>query len=424
MSQAIAIVDCNNFYASCERIFQPRLQNLPIVVLSNNDGCAVARSDEAKALGIKMGQPFFEFKHLVKRYGIQVFSSNYALYGDMSARMGMILEQFSDDIEIYSIDEAFLNFTGFQHLGLTDYGHHIRKKIKQQIGLPVSVGIGPTKTLAKLANHYAKKNKNQTRGVLDLCSTEAQDEFLPQLDIEKVWGIGRRWAAKLRAHGIETVQDLKTANLAWIRKNFNVILLRTVYELNGEPCFAFELEAPPKKEIVCSRSFGALQTDWLAIRSSVAHHVANASAKLRKQKSLCAGIYVFIRTNPFRKQDAQYGKGAYQPLSQPSSDTSVLMQHAMRALKQIYKEGYQYKKAGVMLYDLSPQNMQQLSLLETNLKSSPALMETLDLINLRYGKQALHYGLEKSANGWQMLRGALTPAYTTKWSDIPIVKAN
>jgi len=423
MPQTIAIVDCNNFYVSCERVFQPRIEKLPVVILSNNDGCAVARSDEAKAIGIKMGQPYFQFKHLEKKYNIQVFSSNYALYGDMSARMAVILEQFSDNIEIYSIDEAFLNLTEFKHLSLAEYGKEICDTIKQQIGLPVSVGISTTKTLAKLANYYVKKNKQSSKGVFDLTSENTQNWLLPQIGIENIWGIGSRWAAKLKAYDIETAQDLKQANKTWVRKQFSVVMLRTVCELNNEACFDFEQEPAPKKEIVCSRSFGTLQTEWQSIRAAVSHHAANAAAKLRKQNSVCAGVYVCIRTNPFSKLDSQYGNGSYQKLLQATDDTSVILKYAMNGLKQVYKQGYRYKKAGIMLYDISSNKMQQLSLFEPNLKQNPELMKALDTINARYGKGALQYGSEITGKGWQMANSNLTPSYTTKWSDIPIVKA-
>jgi len=423
MTKTIAIVDCNNFYVSCERVFQPKLERLPVVILSNNDGCAVARSDEAKALGIKMGQPHFQFKHLEKKHNIQVFSSNYALYGDMSTRMAAILEQFSDNIEVYSIDEAFLDLTVFKQCHLTDYGKEICETVKQYVGLPVSVGISTTKTLAKIANYHVKKNKQKTQSVFDLTSEKTQDWLLPQISIDKIWGVGSRWAAKLKAHDIETAQDLKQANKAWIRKHFSVVMLRTVCELNNEACFGFEEEPAPKKQIVCSRSFGTLQTEWQSIRAAVAHHATNAAAKLRKQSSICSGVYVYIRTNPFSSKDSQYGNGSYQKLLQSTDDTSVILKYAINGLKQIYKQGYRYKKAGIMLYDLSSNKMQQLSLLEPNLKQNPKLMKALDAINARYGKGALQYASEKAGQGWQMANSNLTPSYTTKWSDIPIVKA-
>tara|TARA_R110002110_G_scaffold415856_3_gene658493 strand:+ start:72660 stop:73943 length:1284 start_codon:yes stop_codon:yes gene_type:complete len=423
VSQTIAIVDCNNFYVSCERVFQPKLEGQPVVVLSNNDGCAVARSDEAKKIGIKMGQPYFQFKHLEKKHGIHVFSSNYALYGDMSARMAVILEQFSDTIEIYSIDEAFVNLTKYKNLDLNEYGQDLRQTIRQQIGLPVSVGISTTKTLAKLANYYVKKNKLATSGVFDLTTKKTQNWLLPKISIENIWGVGSRSTEKLKVYDIKTAHDLKLANPAWIRKKFSVIMLRTVYELNNEACFDFEHEPAPKKEIVCSRSFGTLQTEWQALRSAISHHTANAAAKLRKQDSMCMGIYVSIRTNPFRNHDTQYGKGSYQVLPQPTDETSVLLKYAVEGLKHVYKQGYRYKKAGIMLYDIRDNKMQQLSLLEPNLQSDPKLMKALDLINLRYGKGTLQYGCEKTAAGWKMSSSNLSPSYTTKWSDLPIVKA-
>lgn len=421
---AIALVDCNNFYVSCERVFQPKLEGQPVVVLSNNDGCVVARSDEVKALGVEMGQPVFEIKKLIYKHRIKVFSSNYALYGDLSARLSCILEGLGEEVEVYSIDEAFLHLDKILPQQLEPYASQIKHKINQYIGLPVSIGIGPTKTLAKIANHYAKKNKALTSGVFELTSPESQDWLLPQIDISKIWGIGPRWSKKLRKYGIHTAQDLKQANRTWIRSTFNVVMLKTVWELNGLPCFDLELNAQKKKEIVCSRSFGKLQQDFDSLRSAIAHHMTAASTKLRKQNSLCRGLYVFIRTNPFRTQDKQYRNGCYITLPQATDDTNVFLRYATFALKKIFKPGFLYKKAGVMLYDICDNDHFQLSLMGTPWKERPALMQTFDDINKRFGKGTVVYGTEGMRHQWKMNRTRLSSRYTTAWSNLPIVKAN
>lgn len=423
MLPTIALVDCNNFYVSCERLFQPMLDNKPTVVLSNNDGCVVARSDEVKVLGIKMGQPLFEIKHLIKRHHINVFSSNYSLYGDMSSRLCHILENFSEEVEIYSIDEAFMHLYPMHRCAPIDYALHIKHKIFQYIGLPVSIGLGTTKTLAKIANHYAKKHKALTNGIFDLSEPDVQDWVLPQIDVGDIWGIGGRWSKKLKVQDIHTAQDLKQANQAWIRKTFNIVMLKTVLELNNIPSMDLALETAKKKEIVCSRSFGALQYTFESLRSAIAHHTASAAVKLRKQRSLCRGIYVFIRTNPFRSQDKQYANGCYIPLTQASDDTGTLIQHAILGLMQIFKPGFHYKKAGVMLYDMCDNNAYQLSLFQPAIKDNPERMKALDAINARFGKGTLVYGTEGFVHQWRMNRSLLSPSYTTCWKDLPIVKA-
>lgn len=423
MPSIIALVDCNNFYVSCERLFQPKLDSEPVIVLSNNDGCVVARSDEVKALGVKMGQPVFEIKSLIARHRIKVFSSNYALYGDLSTRLSHILTELGENLEVYSIDEAFLQIKEIAVEQLTSYAHSIRNKINQYIGIPVSIGIGPTKTLAKLANHYAKKNKTSTQGVFDITAPHMQDWLLPQIDVSDIWGIGSNWSRQLRRFGIHTAYDLKHADIRWIRKQFNVIMQKTVWELNGEACFPLEQQAPKKKEILCSRSFGELQYAYESLRSAIAHHTSAAATKLRKQNTLCTSLYVFIRTNPFRTQDRQYSQGCAIYLPQATDDTSILLRYTTQALKQIFKPGFRYKKAGVMLQALCDNDHFQLSLMAPNWRDNRALMHALDRINQRYGKGTLVYGAEGCSDNWKMRRAQLSSRYTTAWSNLPIVKA-
>jgi DNA polymerase V len=417
MNETIALVDCNNFFVSCERLFQPRLANKPVIVLSNNDGCVVARSDEVKALGVKMGQPAFEIKELIKRHGIQVFSSNFALYSDLSNRFSRILETFSDRVENYSIDEAFLPLQPHD-------ASMVRNTIYQYIGLPVSIGFAKTKTLAKLANDYAKKNKLLTQGIFDLTSPETQDEILPKMEVGDIWGIGAQWAKKLKAFNIHTAQDLKMADPTWIKRAFNVILLKTVMELNNVPCSDLVVETSKKKTILCSRSFGESQTQYESVRSALAHHVSSAAFKLRQQHSLCQGVQVFIRTSPFRTQDRQYANEAYVNLPQPTDDTGILLQHAEKGLKQIFKPGYQYKKAGAMLYDLYDNQAYQLSLFQSSSSGSTKLMKALDKINAKFGRGTLVYGTEGFETPWKRARAKLSPRFTTHWQELPIVKAN
>lgn len=424
MQPSIALVDCNNFYVSCERLFAPQLQNVPVIVLSNNDGCVVARSDEAKALGIKMAQPVFEIKQQIKQHGITVFSSNYNLYGDLSSRFNRILETASDTVEIYSIDEAFLHLYQNEESQRADYALHLKNNIYQYIGLPVSIGIAQTKTLAKIANDYAKKNKINTNGIFDLSSVEAQNWLLPQIAIGDIWGIGRRWSEKLKKHGIHTAQDLKQANQVWVRKTFSIVMQKTVLELNGVPCLRVEQDLSPNKQIICSRSFGELQTEEKNVRSAVAHHASSAAVKLRKQQLLCRGVHVFIRTNSFRSQDKQYSNGCYIALPQATDDTGVIIHYAVMGLKQIFKNGFRYKKVGIMLYELCDKQSFQLSLLEPPTKDNVALMIALDKINKRFGKGTLVYGTEGTQPLWGMNRKLLSPCYTTQWRDLPIVKAH
>ena len=423
----IALVDVNNCYVSCERVFDPSLEGKPVVVLSNNDGCVVARSAEVKALGVPMGEPWFKLKHLAKKHGIIAYSSNYALYADMSNRFMSVLSSFTPNLEIYSIDECFLDLSGFSQ-NLTDYAQEIRRKVKQWVGLPVSVGIGSTKTLAKFANHVAKK-RPEWRGVCDLStlSPALQDRLFSEIEAGEVWGVGRRLKASLNEMGIASVLDLKVADPARIRKRFSVVLERTVSELNGIPCLELEETAANKQQIMSSRSFGQPVKTLAELSESVTLYTARAAEKLRHQGSVAGGIQVYIRTNPFKEDDPQYSQGVTVPLIEPTDDTMRLTRAALSGLKQTFKPGYAYAKAGIMLVELSKRGQQPVDLFTdldaVNRRSK--LMRTMDAINSRYGRNTLGPGISGivQRRAWSMKRGSKSPAYTTDWNELPVARA-
>ena len=423
----IALVDVNNCYVSCERVFNPALEGRPVVVLSNNDGCVVARSAEVKALGIPMGEPWFKLKNLAKRHGIVAFSSNYALYADMSNLFMSILSTFTPNLEIYSIDECFLDLSGFS-MDLTGYAQEIRQRVKQWVGLPVCIGIAPTKTLSKMANHVAKK-RPEWNGVCDLTalSPALRDQIFSEIDVSEVWGVGRKLKDGLAAMGIRTVLDLKNANPARIRKHFSVVLERTVAELNGVPCIELEEVAANKQQIMSSRSFGQPVTSHLDLSESVTLYVSRAAEKLRHQGSVAGGIQVYIRTNPFKPREPQYSQGITLPLADATDDTLKLTRAALAGLKKIYKPGYAYAKAGIMLVDLARRGQQPIDLFTDleEIERRSRLMNTMDEINRRYGKNTLGPGIcgISTRRAWSMKRGNKTPAYTTDWNELPIVRA-
>ncbi|MDH0055763.1 translesion error-prone DNA polymerase V subunit UmuC [Pantoea ananatis] len=418
-----ALVDVNSFYASCETVFRPDLRGKPVVVLSNNDGCVIARSAEAKALQIPMGAPYFKLKNDFRRHNVQVFSSNYALYADMSNRVMTTLEDMAPAVEIYSIDEAFMCLDGMQSLtSLDDLGRKVRARIKKETHLTVGVGIAQTKTLAKLANHAAKK-WSKTGGVLDLSNIDRQKKLLALVPVEDVWGVGRRISKKLNAMGITTAKDLAEQSTYIIRKHFNVVLERTVRELRGEPCLELEEFAPTKQQIVCSRSFGSRITEYMDMRQAVCAFAERAAEKLRKERQYCKQIAVFVRTSPHAEGEVFYGNQANGKLLTPSNDTRDIIRVAMDALDQIWLDGHRYMKAGVMLGDFFSQGVSQLNLFDEYRPqpNSEALMRIVDGLN-QSGKANLFFagqGIEKS---WAMKREMLSPAYTTKFSDLPVVK--
>ncbi|MBU3710357.1 MAG: Y-family DNA polymerase [Limnohabitans sp.] len=418
--QALALVDCNNFYVSCERIFRPDLARVPMVVLSNNDGCVVSRSNEAKALGVKMGQPWFECQSLAKAHGILALSSNYALYADMSNRVMRILGEFSPHQEVYSIDESFVDLTGAPNLRALSYA--MRERVRMWTGMPVCVGIGPTKTLAKLANHVAKKHP-RSQGVFNYNAlNDAQKTaLLKRIPVSEVWGVGRKLTQRLLAHGVETVWDLREAHIPSLRAEFGVVMEKTQRELQETPCIELEEVPADKQNIIASRSFGSMVTELPVLKDALSTFVANACAKLRAQNSQAAVIQVFLQTNRFRKDLAQYSPSMAVPLPQPTHDTLVVNRWADALCERMFREGYQYKKAGVMLSELSPVTHQQGDWLEASPPGHSKLMQALDHLNARYGRGAVKVSTQGAYQGWQMRQERKSPNYTTDWDDVPVV---
>ena len=422
-----ALVDVNNFYVSCERVFQPQLEQVPMVVLSNNDGCAVARSAEVKALGVKMGTPWFKMKELAKEHGILALSSNYTLYGDMSNRATAVLRDFSPDIEVYSVDESFLRVESVAHLygGVTAMGQQIRQRVKQWTGLPVCVGCGPTKTLAKIANHLAKKNP-EFDGVCDLHAIPRPErlQWMSQLEVGEVWGVGKRIAKRLNAMGVETVLDLRNISIKEIRAQFGVVMERTCNELRGISCLELEDVAPAKQQIMSSRSFGSPVTTLAELREAVASYVTPAAEKLRAQGSVSAAVHVFIQTNRFKESDLQYSEGLLVPLPDPTDDTRLLASAATLGLGLIFKPGYQYKKAGIMLTLISDKAKRQETLFDDPLQraQSAKLMAAMDAINAEFGRDTVRTGANGTDKRWAMRSENRSPRFTTRWDELPIAK--
>ena len=385
MQRAIALVDCNNFYVSCERLFQPRLEGKPVVVLSNNDGCVVSRSQEVKDLGINMAVPWFKIKDIAQRHGIVALSSNYTLYADLSNRVMSLLSQFAPEQEVYSIDESFLDLTGMA-ADHTVYGQRMRDTVKRCVGIPVCVGIASSKTLAKLANHVAKKQA-RFDGVCDFNAIPKPelDTLLAQIEVGEVWGVGRRSSVRLQEMGIHTVLELKRTSAERIRDEFSVVLERTVAELNGTACLELDEVIPDKQQIICSRSFGTLVSILPDLEQAVVTYVTRAAEKLRGQHSIAGGIQVYIRTNPHKERDPQYQRSMVIPLESPTDDTRTLCHAALSGLKQIYRTGFAYQKAGVMLMEIIPRASRPRTLFDDVVaqQKSHALMTTLDSINRR-----------------------------------------
>ncbi|MGE0278452.1 MAG: Y-family DNA polymerase [Nitrospiraceae bacterium] len=417
--QVLALVDCNNFYASCERAFNPKLDHQPVVVLSNNDGCIIARSNEAKALGFAMGDPYHLNKDKIRQHNVKVFSSNYALYGDMSRRVMSTLSAHALDVEIYSIDEAFLSLDGFDHRGLSNYAATIRASVKRATGIPVSIGIGPTKTLAKIANRLAKKLPGM-EGVFNLFEADT-DIMLGQVDVGDVWGVGRRWAAWLKGQGINTALDLKRADPKTIRARMTVVGERIVSELNGESCLDLELVAPPQKGITVSRSFGKTLSGLEPIREALLQFVGRAGEKLRGQNLQAKRLTVFLMTSPFDKDRPFYSNSMTRKLLFPSDYTPDLIDAAATILEKIYRPGHAYQKCGVMLTDLVPATSTRHDLFDERDRQRQArLMKALDAINSDHGARAIHFGnLGGARPQWATRAGFRSPRYTTRWGEIP-----
>ncbi len=426
MNQVFALVDCNNFYASCEKLFRPDLRETPVVVLSNNDGCVVARSKEAKALGIKMGVPIHLIKTEIHRHRIKVFSSNYTLYGDMSRRVMTNLEAVAPRVDVYSIDEAFLDLAGIDRvMSFEAFGRQVKDAVYQNVGLPVCVGIAPTRTLAKLAN-YAAKKYSATGGVVDLTDQARQRRLMARVPVGEVWGVGTRLSAKLQAMGITTALQLADADLTTLRKRFSVVLERTARELNGVCCLVWEDVPAPKKQIMCSRSFGQpIQTLW-DLEAAVAQHATRATEKLRHGQQYAGELMVFIRTNPFKPHVPQYSRSASISLVTPTQDSRVIVQKALTQLRSIYRSGYDYAKAGVMLCELMGGAGFQEDLFASASSStvdngkSARLMAVIDEINVR-SRATIVMARATGPAAHTMRRQHLSPAYTTDWNSLPSV---
>lgn len=411
--QVFALIDCNSFYASCERVFRPDLAKTPIVVLSNNDGCVIARSYDAKPF-VKMGEPYFQAKDRLRKHGVMAFSSNYALYGDMSERVMTLIESMVPATEVYSIDECFADLRGIQG-NLTQFGRQVRARIFQCTGIPVGVGIAATKTLAKLANHTAKRLLAQTGGVVDICDPFKRDWVLRNTDVKEVWGIGRRMTAHLEAMDIRTAMDLAKANPATLRQKFSVVVEKTARELRGTPCLELDEAVPPKQEICCSRMFGKRLAELAPIKQAVATYVGRAAEKLRAQGSVCKRMRVSIRTGMFNPDEAHHAQGALVELPYPTCDTLLMTRLATDAVARVFRPGFRYSKAEVLLMDLRQPDEFSEDLFA--LKQSVAcdrLMQVMDNINERWGRGTMRAGSVPVSPDWGMRRDMMSQSYTTR----------
>ena len=416
-----AIIDCNNFYVSCERLFRPDLRNKPVVVLSSNDGCVISRSNEAKSLGVKMGEPYFKIKALSNAYKIQVFSSNYSLYGDLSQRVMSTIESMWPDVELYSIDEAFLDLTTMPSHLHNAFCRNLQKMILQWTGIPTSIGIGPSKTLAKAANYIAKKLLG-----IPVFNITGQPHWLSKMDINDVWGIGRQWQKKLNTHGIKTAHDLAQVDAHVIQRQYSVILMRTVLELQGTSCIPLEEVQPKKQSIMSSKSFGAMQTEFAAVFEALSSHCARACEKARAQNLVAQRLYVFVRSNPFRSDLKIYTNGIDCSLDAATADTSMVIKIARICLEKIFKEGIYYKKVGVMLQELVDKTRLQQNLFNPKngeqINKNEELMMVLDQINHRYGRHTLKIASEGTVQVWKTRSEMRSPCYTTKWAELAQVR--
>ncbi|MEN8256853.1 MAG: Y-family DNA polymerase [Thermodesulfobacteriota bacterium] len=419
MDKLFALVDCNNFYVSCERLFRPELQRKPVVVLSNNDGCIISRSNEAKALGLGMAAPYFKTKELIRRHKVQVFSSNYALYGDLSNRVMTLLQEMEDKVEVYSIDEAFLSLPAGRSFDVAAYAERIKKRIFQCVGISVSIGIGPTKTLAKIANRIAKKEPCH-QGVFMFRSGDQGDRLLSEIKVGDVWGIGRRSTEKLQRQGITNALHLKKAEQKWLRRQLTVTGARTALELNGTSCITLDQAPMARKSVLSSRSFKKPVQSLTELKEAVATYAAIAAAKLRDQNLVAGALQVFINTNRFDTRHPFYANSRTMILPQASAHTATLINKALQGLTSIYRENLGYQKAGVMLTDLSGKNRCQQHLFTATSKEPAALMTALDNINGRWGRNTLQYAAEGINKPWAMRQDFKSPAYTTSWQELPL----
>lgn len=416
-----ALADCNNFYASCQRVFEPHLIGKPVVILSNNDGCVIARSNEAKALGIPMGAPAFEYKKLFEEHHVFVYSSNYALYGDMSSRVMNTLSTFSPEIEVYSIDEAFLKLEGFEYFDLDEYGLKIQKTVTKNTGIPISIGFAPTKALAKVANKIAKKFPERTKNVYVIDTEEKRIKALKWTKIEDVWGIGRKYAKRLQAKNIRNAYQFTQLTDDWVRKEMAVVGLRLKHELEGKP--TLDLESPKSKKMISTtRSFEKSLTKFEDISERVSTFTASCSEKLRRQNSHCNMIMVFVLTNYHRQDQPQYSRNIVINTDFPTNSTIELNKYAQIGLKAIFKEGYYYKKAGVIVMGLTPNDQTQLSLFNTSNPKHQPLMSVVDRLNKSYGKNKIKFGNQSLGRQWKMKQEKLSNSFTTRIDEIITIK--
>jgi len=422
MTRMFALVDCNNFYVSCERVFDPSLQDVPVVVLSNNDGCVIARSNEAKALGIRMGAPAFEHREIFEKHGVQVFSSNYSLYGDMSSRVMSSLNRIVPDMEVYSIDEAFLILDSLPQ-SPESFARDLREKILKWVGMPVSIGIGPTKTLAKIANRFAKKHPEHS-GVLDLGSPGMRSTCLELTDVEDVWGIGRRYALLLKSYNVRNALQFSRQSRDWVQSRMTVEGVHILLELQGIPCHFLDRTPRPNKTIISSRSFGRCVETLQELQTALACYVTRAAQKLRHQGSVCSGVTVFVYTNRFRQDLPQHSPSGTANIMYPTDHTPTLIRHALNALEGIYRPGYSYKKAGVMLTRIEPRARKRPTFFQPGAgreKKEKKLMSAMDHINARWGRNTLQPAETLYAPGdWGIKREKLSPRYTTSWDELPV----
>ena len=416
-----ALIDCNNFYCSCERVFNPRLLNRPVVVLSNNDGCVIARSEEAKALGIEMGAPAFKHEGFFKHHGVQVLSSNYALYGDLSARVMATIRTLAEHIEVYSIDEAFCALEPWQGEAVA---RELRARVRQWTGIPVSIGIASTKTLAKLANRIAKKTPGMG-GVFDLTAASNPTALLADLPASTVWGVGRRLAPRLARVGIHTVLDLQRADAAWARQELGVVGERMLRELNGVSCLDLEEAPAPQKGMASAKSFGKPITALPELEAALATYTAGVAEKLRASHLLATQVQVFLQTNPFQPSQPQHNPAAQTTLSQPTNQTPALLAAALGLLRQIYRSGYQYRKTGVFLPELVSEGTVQLGLFDSPADDSKrqALTAAVDQLNQKLGRNTVRYGAMGTTQAWGMRQERKSQGFTTRWSELPVAVA-
>jgi len=415
-----ALVDCNNFYASCERVFNPKLNNKPIVILSNNDGCVIARSNEAKQF-VPMGAVAFKYKKVFKQYSICVFSSNYALYGDLSNRIMNILKTFTPDVEVYSIDEAFLQFKGFKNYDLQNYGLRIKNKVKKWTGMPVSIGFAKTKALTKIANKIAKKFPERTQGVYSINTEEQRIKALKWTKIGDVWGIGRRISKKLLAINVKTAYDFTQLSDAYVLKEFSVVGLRLKNELEGKSVLKLD-EIKPKKVIATTRSFAHDINSLDAIKERVATFSISCAHKLRRQNSYCNLVHVFIHTNGYKKERQQYSKNITIKLPYSTNSSITISKYAQKGLNAIYKKGYAYKKAGVFVMGIVPKPNKQLNLFFNENPKHDNLMEVIDKINTNLGETKIKLASQNLEKTWIMHQEKLSQRYTTSWNELLTVK--